>query len=129
MSSGSLQDLRRALYVRAKADASWRFWRLWGHICKQETLAAAYQLAKRNNGAPGSDGVSFEAIEQGGVDVFLEQLRAELVSWSYRPQRVRHVAIPKGGGKMRRLSIPTILDRVVQGAVKLILEPIFEADF
>ena len=129
MSSGSLQDLRRAIYVRAKADPSWRFWGLWVHICKQETLTAAYQLAKRNNGAPGSAGVTFAAIEEGGVDVFLEQLRTELVSRSYRPQRVRHVAIPKGGGKLRRLSIPTIRDRVVQGAVKLILEPIFEADF
>ena len=129
MSSGSLQDLRRAIYVRAKAEPSWRFWGLWVHICNQETLAAAYQLAKRNNGAPGSDGVTFAAIEEGGVDVFLEQLRTELVSRSYRPQRVRHVAIPKGGGQLRRLSIPTIRDRVVQGAVKLILEPIFEADF
>ena len=86
-------------------------------------------IGKRNNGAPGSDGVTFAAIEEGGVDVFLEQLRTELVSRSYRPQRVRHVAIPKGGGQLRRLSIPTIRDRVVQGAVKLILEPIFEADF
>ena len=129
MSSSTLQDLRRAIYVRAKADPSWRFWGLWVHICKEETLASAYQLAKRNNGAPGSDGVSFAAIEQGGVDVFLEQLRAELVSRSYRPHPVRHVAIPKGGGQTRRLSIPTIRDRVVQGAVKLILEPIFEADF
>ena len=129
MSSSSLQDLRRAMYVRAKADASWRFWGLWVHICKRETLAAAYQLAKRNKGAPGSDGVSFAAIEEGGVDGFLEQLRTELVSRSYRPQRVRRVAIPKGGGKRRQLSIPTIRDRVVQGAVKLILEPIFEADF
>ena len=129
MSSSSLQDLRRAMYVRAKAEPSWRFWGLWVHVCKRETLAAAYQLAKRNNGAPGSDGVSFAAIEEGGVDVFLEQLRTELVARSYRPQRVRRVAIPKGGGKMRQLSIPTIRDRVVQGAVKLILEPIFEADF
>ena len=129
MSSSLLQDLRRAIYVRAKADPSWRFWGLWVHICKEETFASAYQLAKRNNGAPGSDGVSFAAIEAGGVDVFLEQLRAELVARSYRPHPVRHVAIPKGGGKTRRLSIPTIRDRVVQGAVKLILEPIFEADF
>ncbi len=129
MSSSTLQDLRRAIYVRAKADPSWRFWGLWVHICKRETLQAAYQLAKRNNGAPGSDGVSFAAIEAGGVGAFLEQLRTELVSRRYRPQRVRHVVIPKGGGKTRRLSIPTIRDRVVQGAVKLILEPIFESDF
>ena len=128
MSSSSLQDLRRAIYVKAKAEPSWRFWGLWVHICKRETLHA-YQLAKRNNGAPGSDGVSFAAIEAGGVDVCLEQVRTDLVSRSYRPQRVRRVAIPKGGGKMRQLSIPTIRDRVVQGALKLILEPIFEADF
>ena len=114
MSSSSLQDLRRAIYVKAKADASWRFWGLWVHICKRETLQAAYQLAKRNKGAPGSDGVSSRPLKTAGVDVFLEQLRTELVSRSYRPQRVRRVAIPKGGGKMRQLSIPTIRDRVVQ---------------
>ncbi len=128
-SPSSLQDLRRAIYVRAKAEPSWRFWGLYVHICKRETLHAAYLLAKRNNGAPGVDGVSFAAIEASGVDGFLEQLRNELVTRSYRPPRVRHVEIPKAGGKMRRLSIPTIRDRVVQGAVKLILEPIFEADF
>ena len=106
MSSSSLQDLRRAIYVRAKAEPSWRFWGLWVHICKRETLQAAYQLAKRNNGAPGSDGVSFAAIEDSGVDVFLEQLRTELVSRSYRPQSVRHVAIPKGGGRRAGCRFP-----------------------
>jgi len=125
----SLQDLRRRLYIKAKAEASWRFWGLYVHVCKQETLREAYQLAKRNNGAPGIDGVTFEAIEAEGVEGFLDQLREELEQGSYRPQRARKVEIPKDGGKKGQLSIPSIRDRVVQGALKLILEPIFEADF
>ena len=127
--SSSLQDLRRRLYVKAKAESTWRFWGLYVHVCKRETLREAYRLAKRNNGAPGIDGVTFEAIEAEGVEGFLEQLREELVQRSYRPQRARKVEISKGGGKVRLLSIPSIRDRVVQGALKLILEPIFEADF
>ena len=98
-------------------------------ICKTETLHAAYRLAKRNNGAPGIDGETFAAIEERGVGRFVEELREELSSRMYRPLRVRKVEIPKDGGKVRVLSIPTIRDRVVQGALKLILEPIFEADF
>jgi RNA-directed DNA polymerase len=126
----SLQDLRRRIYAKAKAEPSWRFWGLYVHICKPETLHEAYQLAKANNGAPGVDGDTFEAIEASGVDEFLEQIRYELVTRTYRPMRLRHQAIPKNGGKgVRVLSIPTIRDRVVQGAFKLILEPIFEADF
>src|SRR2546427_6031033 len=125
----TLQDLRRRLYVKAKAEPSWRFWGLYGHVCKRETLRAAYEMAKQNDGAPGTDGVTFEVIEAEGVELFLDQLRAELVQRCYRPQRPRKVGIPKAGGKTRQLSIPSIRDRVVQGAVKLILEPIFEADF
>jgi RNA-directed DNA polymerase len=125
----SLQDLRRSLYVKAKTEASWRFWGLYVHVCKMETLREAYQMARSNDGAPGIDGVTFEAIEQGGVESFLEQIRAELVTYTYRPMRVRKKEIPKDGGKVRVLSIPAIRDRVVQGALKLILEPIFEADF
>jgi RNA-directed DNA polymerase len=124
-----LQDLRRRIYVKAKAEPSWRFWGLFVHVCKRETLDEAYWLAKKNNGAPGIDGVTFEAIEAGGVEIFLEQLRDELVNCTYRPLRNRKQAIPKDGGKSRVLSIPAIRDRVVQGALKLILEPIFEADF
>ncbi len=124
-----LQDLRRRIYAKAKAEPSWRFWGLYVHVCKRETLAEAYSLAKQNNGAPGIDGVTFEAIEAGGVDIFLEQLRDDLVQGTYRPLRNRKQAIPKDGGKVRVLSIPAIRDRVVQGALKLILEPIFEADF
>jgi len=125
----SLQDLRRSLYVKAKAEPTWRFWGLYVHVCKMETLREAYQMAKRNDGAPGIDGVTFEAIEESGAESFLRQIQEELVNNTYRPMRVRKKEIPKDGGKVRVLSIPTIRDRVVQGALKLILEPIFEADF
>jgi RNA-directed DNA polymerase len=126
----SLQDLRRSLYVKAKAESTWRFWGLYVHVCKMETLREAYQMAKKNNGAPGIDGVTFEAIEESGVEMFLQQIRDELVTNTYRPTPVRRKEIPKdGGNKVRVLSIPSIRDRVVQGALKLILEPIFEADF
>jgi RNA-directed DNA polymerase len=126
----SLQDLRRRLYVKAKAESSWRFWGLYVHVCKTETLQEAYWLAKANDGSPGIDGMSFTDVETRGVESFLAELRQELIEGTYRPRRVRKVAIPKGGGnKTRTLSIPTIRDRVVQGALKLILEPIFEADF
>src|SRR5579872_2518028 len=126
----SLQDLRRSLYVKAKAEPPWRFWGLYVHVCKMETLREAYRMARSNGGAPGIDGVTFEAIEESGMEGFLEQIRDELVSNTYRPMRARKKEIPKDGGrKVRVLSIPAIRDRVVQGALKLILEPIFEADF
>src|SRR5580658_5138616 len=127
--SSSLQDLRRSLYVKAKAEPTWRFWGLYVHICKMETLYEAYRMAKENGGAPGIDGVTFETIEESGLEGFLRQIRDELLTNTYRPMRARKKEIPKDGGKVRVLSIPTIRDRVVQGAVKLILEPIFEADF
>src|SRR5215469_1557333 len=126
----SLRDLRRRIYRKAKAEPDWRFWGLYVHVCKLETLREAYRLAKQNNGAPGIDGVTFEAIDANGLEAWLQQLRAELRGHSYLPARLRRVEIPKRGGKgVRVLSIPTIRDRVVQGALKLILEPIFEADF
>jgi RNA-directed DNA polymerase len=126
----SLQDLRRSLYVKAKAEATWRFWGVYVHVCKMETLQEAYQMAKSNDGAPGIDGVTFEVIEESGVESFLKQIQDELVHDTYQPMRVRKKEIPKDGGtKVRVLSIPAIRDRVVQGALKLILEPIFEADF
>jgi RNA-directed DNA polymerase len=124
-----LQDLRRRIYVKAKADTSWRFWGLYVHVCKMETLRKAYALAKANNGAPGSDGVTFAVIEAQGVEVFLTQIQGELIGRTYRPLAARQQEIPKDGGKVRTLSIPAIRDRVVQGALKLILEPVFEADF
>ena len=124
-----LQDLRRRIYVKAKAEPSWRFWGLYVHVCKMETLREAYEMAKKNDGAPGIDGVTFAAIEAQGVEALLEQIRDELVERSYEPLPARRQEIPKDGGKVRVLSIPAIRDRVVQGALKLILEPIFEADF
>ena len=127
--SGNLQGLRRGIYVKAKAEPSWRFWGLYVHVCKMETLQQAYSLAKKNDGAPGIDGVTFEAIEAQGVAVFLKGLQDELTTRTYKPLRSRRTEIPKDGGKVRVLSIPAIRDRVVQGALKLILEPIFEADF
>jgi RNA-directed DNA polymerase len=129
MASISLQDLRRRLYVEAKADKQWRFWGLYVHVAKLDTLRAAYDLAKQKDGAPGIDGVTFDAIEAAGLEAFLTELRDELVARTYRPLRNRRVEIPKDGGKVRVLGIPAIRDRVVQGALKLILEPIFEADF
>jgi RNA-directed DNA polymerase len=125
----SLQDLRRKIYVKAKADQSWRFWGLYVHVCRWETLTEAYKLAKQNKGAPRVDGVSFDDIEHEGVQQFLDDIQRELVDGTYRPLPNRRVEIPKGNGKMRMLGIPCIRDRVVQGALKLILEPIFESDF
>jgi len=124
-----LQDLRRRIYVKAKAEPSWRFWGLYVHVCKMETLRAAYEIAKQNDSAPGVDGVTLEAIEAQGGEAPLEQLRDELTARTYTPLPTRRQEIPKDGGSVRVLSIPAIRDRVLQGALKLILEPVFEADF
>jgi len=125
-----MQDLRRKLYVKAKAETSWRFWGLYTHICKLEVLKEAYNQAKRNGGAPGIDGVTFQSLETGDLNAYLNALRVELLEQTYQPIRGRQVKIPKADGKSTRtLTIPSIKDRIVQGAVKLILEPIFEADF
>ena len=102
-----LQDLRRRLYVKAKAETSWRFWGLYVHVCKMETLREAYALAKKNDGAPGVDGVTFAVIEAQGVEAFLGQIRDELVGRIYVPLPARRQEIPKDGGKVRVLSIPT----------------------
>src|SRR3972149_3080201 len=127
--SVNLQELRRRIYRKAKAEKTRRFWGLYVHVCKMETLRAAYQAAKANDGTPGIDGESFQSIEARGVGKFLSVIREELLARTYQPSKNRRVEIPKGNGKTRRLGIPTIKDRVVQGAVKLILEAIFEADF
>src|SRR3954466_3563103 len=95
-----LQDLRRKIYIKAKADTAWPFWGLYVHVCKMETLNEAYLLAKKNNGAPGIDGVTFEAIEAGGLEAFLLQIRDELAAHTYRPMRNRRQEIPKDGGKV-----------------------------
>jgi group II intron reverse transcriptase/maturase len=125
----SLQELRERIGRRAKSAPTHRFWGLYVHIMKLETLEAAYLEAKRNRGAPGEDGVTFEQIEQTGREAFLRGLADELRSGRYSPRPYRRKEIPKEGGKVRVISIPAIRDRVVHGALRLILEPIFEADF
>jgi RNA-directed DNA polymerase len=106
--SNDLQDLRRRLYDKAKSETSWRFWGLYVHVCKMETLRKAYALAEDNDGAPGVDGVTFAAIEAQGVEAFLGQIRGELVERTYKPLPARRQEIPKDGGKVRVLSIPTL---------------------
>ncbi len=124
-----LQDLRRRIYRKAKSEKTHRFWGLFVHVTKRQTLEEAYRIAKRNGGAPGIDGQSFEAIEASGLAGFLEEIRGDLESGRYQPKPNRRVDIPKENGKVRTLQIPCIRDRVVQGALKLILEAAFEADF
>ena len=124
-----LQELRRRIYRKAKSDQTHRFWGLFVHVTKIETLEEAYRIAKSNGGAPGIDDQTFEDIEHAGRLAFLAGIREELFTGRYQPKPNRRVDIPKGNGKFRTLQIPCIADRVVQGAVKLILEAIFEADF
>jgi RNA-directed DNA polymerase len=125
----SLQALRRRIDTQAKAAPSWRFWGLYVHGCKLDTLRAAYRLAKENNGAPGSEGVTVEAIEVDGGETFLPPLQDALVTRPYRPMRVRHKAIPQENGQGGRgLAMPTIRDRVVQGAFTRMLAPSLAAD-
>jgi RNA-directed DNA polymerase len=125
-----IRTLQRKLYRKAKAEPAFRFYLLYDKIYREDILRHAYEVARANAGAPGVDGMTFAAIEASGLEEWLAGLREELVSKTYRPNPVRRVMIPKphGGGE-RALGIPTIRDRVVQTAAKLVLEPIFEADF
>jgi len=125
----SLQELRSRIGHRAKSAPTHRFWGLCSHLTKPSTLEAAYLEARRNGGAPGADGLTFEEIEEKGRREFLMELAEELQEDRYVPRPYRRREIPKEGGKVRVISIPSIRDRVVQGAIRLILEPIFEADF
>jgi RNA-directed DNA polymerase len=127
--SVTLQELRRKIYTKAKAEKAHCFWGLYVHVCKLSTLSESYRMAKSNNGAPGIDGVTFQDIEREGLESFLHGIQEELTNQTYLPSRNRIKEIPKANGKTRKLGIATIRDRVVQGAVKLILEPVFEADF
>ena len=124
-----IRTLQRKLYCKAKAEPDFRFYILYDKICREDVLQHAYRLARRNGGAPGTDGVTFAQIEAAGVEAWLASLREELVSKTYRARPARRVMIPKPGGGERPLGIPCIRDRVLQTAAKLILEPIFEADF
>ncbi len=125
----NIRGLQRKLYLKAKAEPDFRFYLLYDKIYREDILCHAYNLARSNAGAPGVDGMTFAATEASGLEKWLAGLRTELVERTYRPAPVRRVMIPKPGGGERPLGIPTIRDRVVQTAAKLVLEPIFEADF
>ena len=124
----ALRTLQRKLYRKAKQEPDFRFYLLYDKIYREDVLKHAYALAKANQGAPGVDGQTFEAIESEGLEKWMEGIRRDLRDKTYIPQPVRRVLIPKPGGGQRPLGIPTIRDRTVQTAAKLVLEPIFEAD-
>lgn len=128
MTPERIRTLQRKLYGKAKAEPEFRFYQLYDKVWRDDIPAYAYVCARDNRGAPGVDGVTFAMIEEEGREAWLAALREELRTKTYRPQPVRRVTIPKPGGGERPLGIPTIRDRVVQTAVKLVIEPIFEAD-
>jgi len=124
-----VRDFQRKLYRKAKQEENFRFYRLYDKISLPHFLMESYKRVKANRGAPGIDGVTFAQIEEEGLETFLQNLKTELEQKTYRPRPVKRVYIPKTNGKQRPLGIPTLRDRVVQMSCKLVIEPIFEADF
>ena len=127
----SVFRLRKRLYIKAKQEPKYRFYALYDRIYRPDVLAAAWGLVAANDGAPGVDGVSIKDVQNApkGVDGFLRDIHESLKAKRYRPQAVRRKMIPKANGGERPLGIPGVRDRVVQTAAKLVLDPIFEADF
>lgn len=124
-----IRTLQNKLYLKAKGEPAYRFYLLYDKVWRADILSHAYRLCRANGGAPGVDGVWFDDIEEAGLEAWLAALAAELREEKYRPEAVRRKVIPKPDGGERVLGIPTIRDRVAQQAAKLVLEPIFEADF
>ena len=125
-----IRVLQRKLYLAAKTNPKRKFGVLYDKVCREDVLRAAYVQVRANKGAPGVDRQTFEEIENGvGIDTFLNDIRQKLVGKRYKPLPVRRVFIPKADGTQRPLGIPVIVDRVVQAAVKIVIEPLFEAVF
>lgn len=124
-----VQELQKKLYLKAKSDAKFRFYALYDKVCRRDVMQKAWARVKKNKGVAGIDAETIEDIENSGVEAFIKRLQEELQTKEYRPQQTKRVNIPKPDGKQRPLSIPTVKDRVVQSALKIIIEPIFEADF
>ena len=125
-----VQELQRTLYRAAKADPGRRFHALYDKVHRRDILERAWEQVRRNRGAAGIDGVTLAEVERYGVERLLDELATELKEGSYRVQPSRRVWIPKPGRSERRpLSIPSVRDRIVQAALKLVVEPVFEADF
>lgn len=123
------RQLQRRLYLAAKRNGKRRFHALYDRIFRPDILWRAWQEVRVNGGAPGVDGVSIEEVERHGVELFLQVLATDLMAKRYRPQPVLRVHIPKPDGRQRPLGIPTVRDRVVQQACRIVVEPLFEADF
>ena len=129
VTTSKIQELQRKLYLKAKSEPKLRFYALYDKTYREDVLIQAWQKVRSKRGAPGIDGQSIEDVERAGVEEFLKKIQEELKTETYKPQPARRVEIPKTGGGTRTLGIPTVRDRVVQQALKLIIEPIFEADF
>ncbi|MBD3822660.1 MAG: group II intron reverse transcriptase/maturase, partial [Thiotrichales bacterium] len=123
------RELQRKLYLTAKRNRNRRFHALYDRIFRPDILRQAWEEVRRNGGSAGQDGVSIEDVEREGVEQFLREIEQDLKAGTYRPKPVLRVYIPKADGRQRPLGIPTVRDRVVQQACKMVIEPIFEANF
>jgi len=124
-----IRDFQRKIYLKAKQEKEYKFYILYDKVCSIRFIREAYRRVRKNKGSAGADGLTFEKIEENGIEDFLNKIQKELKEKTYKPQAVKRVYIPKANGKKRPLGIPVIRDRVVQMACKMVIEPIFEADF